>query len=456
MNIRDKRLSFVLTLLIVLCVTGCTRGSHQTNQASPTDAVLEIDMETAGGSSDDAELGQALKPVSILPDVLHSAKGRSEDSFQGTSYHLAALDLDITVTEGYYLYVVPGMYLDAEKNKVTLEFVDEYILTMKPVAEAELVADIRSYLSSNMGTNLLEERGPGYIIGSFKVFRREYLPIVRLYISELVEASDVEYCGDYCVIWGGSCWTHIIDYWLCLFDGNRLDPDFPDIIKSLSDGRSNEVQSPALIPEEKWPLNSIRNAVSSVVSWNAFAPWPYSAFYGITGSYIKDGVFNKEDYLLLGDPLTSVINPEWYRLYCWALQELNDHPEKYTHTQIQVDPTGNDLPKDLEKYVAPWRYFGYGVGDLQDYKKDWSVGWHLDESSDSKIRAAVFANLQCRGEAIALKDLVVLQKNGSPDYAFVMRQEPESGQLLFVDMITNDIGSMDLQFAYEYAQEYLK
>ena len=83
-----------------------------------------------------------LPVLSILPEESGSSKSSGNDSRNDNIYHVGSLGLDLKIPEGYYLYRVNGRYKDPDGNPAELEFVDEYIFTVKDVTEEQLISDM--------------------------------------------------------------------------------------------------------------------------------------------------------------------------------------------------------------------------------------------------------------------------------------------------------------------------
>ena len=94
--------------------------------------------------------------------------------------------------------------------------------------------------------------------------------------------------------------------------------------------------------------------------------------------------------------------------------------------------------------------------NLKEYEETLLTGWYLEETSDQKLKAMVYANLICTGEDIALEDIVILLHQTEGDRAFIAFVIDRTSQtLVFRDKGIDTLGDIDFAFSYRYAGEYL-
>ena len=317
----------------------------------------------------------AVKTLPSLPDEAGLSKGNL-DSRNGSVYHIAALDIDLTVPEGCFLYHIKGEYKDADGNPVTLEFVDEYILTVVEKTEEELIADIRSWLDQDQNSHPLGYRSPGYVLYSFKVMPAAYLPIESFYVSDLPLNREYRFKDD-CLVMPGLCeWRQLKETgkplkWVCYHDRES--------VASLGDEFS--------FPDDLFPVYAWEEAVLA-------SSYPNTLSYSYTGKPLPD---DPPIHLARSWPLfrigsaerkipafvsswesvqnadTSVVNDMWWDQYEKVLSELDLAPAEEAK--------------------------GYVTGD-----------WHEDKKSDHRIKAWLLANLNIYEETDP-NDIMVLFKD---------------------------------------------
>ena len=77
-------------------------------------------------------------------------------------------------------YKISGQYWNPEADQyLTLQFVDEYILTVSKIDESTLIQDIQNSIGTGGLKKDFERRGPWYVVYSFRVFHKDYLPIEK-------------------------------------------------------------------------------------------------------------------------------------------------------------------------------------------------------------------------------------------------------------------------------------
>lgn len=369
---------FVL-LACTITVLGMSSACEPVNPVSTPETTASESESSIPPSSSGIQWGANkpetnLRTVSSLPDDAGLSMGQ-DDSREGSKYHIAALNLDIDIPEGYYLYHIKGEYKDADGNPVTLEFVDEYIFTMMEKSTEELITDLRTY---DEGAHSPGYKGPGYVLYSFKVMPSVYLPVESFYVSDLPLNKEYRVCGDYLCMTGRCEWRLVRNAgannksrWVCYHDRDSITSVFKEGIE---------------IPADNFPVQIWENAILNATSGNGLpyshtgAPLPddppafmanlWPMFRNYSAERILPAYITSQEAILNAD--TSVLNDMWWHQYQTALSELSQAPSE-----------------DQEVYVT---------GD-----------WHEDRASDSKLRAWLCANRSLY-ESIAPDDLMILFK----------------------------------------------
>ncbi len=390
-------------------------------------------------------------------DVRDSFSGK-EDSFEGSVLHVSSLNLDLPVPEGFKAFILKGQYMDAaESRPVELEFVREYVFTMMDVEEEKLLNDIRTYLQKEHNLSEPEDRGPGYVVYSFRIFLKEYLPIENLFISLLADTGEYYESGDYYISMGKKTWAGDKDYgYMNITDPGAIDPDY---LKYST--REEYIGAGLLIPGEHWPVEQWIEALSESSRQKAFlspsrielqsgedTPFLYgtkSPFRSGTASYYQEISCGTSDFrrhtLQCSNYETSVLSAGWYQNFENALQELTDHPERYEYPEFRYTFSGASY-KGQEKARK---------NDLE-----MRSGWHSDTGKDRNLRAYLFANVSVYHQ-IELKDIVVLLKDTDEGllYGGFLMDPREPHYLTFLEWGWDPFEDIDLEFARKYAEEEL-
>ena len=418
-----KQLKLLLFLFLCLSIFSCGNDNMTTSaeEGGKGIQVTVTEKEPSYNPSFEKQIKTMLPYTGTFPDTEKKAR-----------------DFKIDCPEGYYLYCIPGQYMDAEEQLITLEFVDEYVLTSKEVTKEKLIQDVRDSVPSETGDP--NRRGPGYILFFFNVFHQDYLPVECLYESVLKNSDEYRYTeNDLICELGVSAWTKVTgndeDYYISL---NPYDSE---------EGAENNVR----IEEKDWPVDEVLDQIyglsqsNGILYENEGGPAAYQQdllmygekplFRGYTASVYKK-YNNSSGGRYVPDADCSVFNNEWWNLYQSAVKELTEVKEQYVYPEINAEFKRTSKEK-LEE-------------DLEPYEKDLETGWYLDPEKDREIRACIYANLNIREKAelenviIFLKDL----ENGHRLY-YAGIYNPEERTVRMVDKGADVITGTDLTFLAE-------
>ena len=348
------------------------------------------------------------KTVSALPDI----RQIPADARTANVWHIASLDMDITLPEGFYVVRIDGIYLDSAGSFVTLQFVDQYVITDKEISAEQLTQDIVNFRSDALNH-------PDYILWSFSVFHKDYLPIESLFSSRLATQTDsgisnLILCGDY-ISRLGTC------EWGCYsIFSETTDADGQDIVTI----------------EYKWgpPVKDPHNA-SRLVSQEV---WETSLI-----PFLQKAICAKGNGAAVLSPeeafppfIWSVTSQNWQHYFQEALSHLSQSPKQYSYHSIYL--------------------FYYSLIGAQMYT---STGWTLNAENDNTLRAAVYASLRAAGKEVPLEELYIFTRTRTDGRTmFIAAQaDPSDGYRLTPLLVGQDLlGVSDYAFAQSYVKQYLR
>ena len=392
----------------------------------------------------------------VLDKLPDPADRQTEDVWSGKTFRVGALGAELEIPEGYSLYCVKGQYKDADGHPVVLDFVDEYILTMKKVPEQELLHDIRAYDEVQHSSADPIYKGPGYILYSFRVMPADLLPIESLYVPDLPGNGEYRIAGDTVCAMGRCLWRSAGNsgeaQWYCFHDTKAVDPSC-----SIA-GQLMEVT----IPDEEFPVPQWEEALKKVTigSGIAYQETRSDAFdvtqlflYGLLPmfrGYTAARTLPLRGTTAYGEMVTaadtSVLSDRWWALYTSALTELETGTVSEPYPNISIS----------FRSISPIQQYG----SWRSYEQEYLSGWYADPSADQKLRAWVFANLAVR-EDIPLEDIMIYLKdteNGRLYYAFTIERGTDGSVLSVtpVDCGVDFLTACDLEEARAYALKWLR
>lgn len=420
-----KKSSITLLMLILFTMVSCLKEYFPHSEEIEKRDVILVTI-TEEEPSYDPDLIKKIKTELPYKKVVPNTKRSSEN-------------IEINCPKGYYLYCIPGQYIDAEERLITLQFVDQYVLTSKEVTEEKLINDIRNIFSVE-GENAFNHY-PGYILFSYNVFDQDFLPLECLYESVLKSSNEYRYLKD-----GFICELGISD-WLKTSNGEEyfyicMNPYDPE------EGNENNV----CIEEKDWPVDDILKQLYEVSEGNGIlyenegGPAAYQQelmmygerplFRGYMASVYKK-YKNGAGGRYIADPDCSIFNNEWWNLYQSALKALKEDEEAYEYPEIQIRFKRESLIKLEEAF--------------EFYEKELESGWFQDNEKDLELRACIYANINIRDKTdlknvfIFLKDL----KNGHRLY-YAGVYDPEEKTVRIVDKGADVVSGTNLSFLRDY------
>lgn len=393
-----------------------------------------------------------------FPDTVNSFLGL-EDTIGDSDIHIGSLNCDLEIPDGYYVYSMPGQYWDWSTNQaVTLEFVREYVFTMKSVSEDKLLEDIRTYFNSKNSFNYndLSYRGPGYVVYSFRVFRQEYLPIENLFSPLLADTGEYFSSGNYFCSLGRSAWSNgnNLHYFGPIEDPMSIDPFWQEksADELLAEGFYLSSED---FPLSKWVQTLIINTVPPVFSTesttdrSSIPVWDKSGsfFYG-ADSMFKTGsaaYWTRPNDRYISNALhtsnlaASVVSDTWWDDYLHAKSILKE--ELYgDHYLGKID-------------------LSFRNGLFSDQDRELMNDWYYDPEKTNELQAYIYANLSAF-RYIDLNSIVILARDiedGSRLYVALVDEHPEDEtphELTLVEWSWDALGMIDLSFAREYAVKW--
>ncbi|MBP5254890.1 MAG: hypothetical protein J6Z23_05865 [Lachnospiraceae bacterium] len=414
-------------------------------------------MDPSLQPSEEGQTPYEMRTVTVLPDSLHKTD-EAADTYEGGVYHIASLDLDLAIPEGYYIYRVDGMFRgpDYEHDFVRMEFVDEYIMTMQEVTEEQLVKDSWEQFDEYTGKRYSPNfRGPEYVVFSFRVFHKDYLPVESLYYPALMSNREVRVAGDYVIEMGLSLYRSSQAY--AVRDRGEVEGD----TYTFPNGKTAKV-----IYEDEFPLSGWLEAIRSGSLGSGIRYWdnPMLGFDDAPRTFLveREQTFRNHSAgdlagsirIAGGSPVwareKSVLSDGWWSDYTEALGALD------------LMAGGGAYPENM---VLPEYPAMYSAADAElDSRADWYryeqemiTGWHADGTTDHTLRAFIYACLKAGGRDVQLSRVVIAQKlspTGFPLYT-AYDLDPESGVFEFLENGGDYLWLTDLSIARDYVLEHL-
>lgn len=423
---RKTLLFITVQLLTLICLTACgntidsqskedtlpqsvvtvdeTKASLRMEEA-PSQVQKQIEIQTFAPEDFEEQLTKPLRN-SKLPDLYGKALGKKNDEKSDGKYYIDALKLDLQLPEGYYLYRLDGMYLTDTGRKLSLEFVDEYVLALRDIPEKDLQVAIYQYNYKND-----PQAVPPWILWSFKIVHKDYFPIEQLFSSRIPMSGEVRQCGEYLVI-SGTTRPWYTD--TPQMEGYYVDPystEYQTTVEEHSiagdtpSGRIYDWESigeamdtaydwPLRIRAEEWFTDRLMERILSASKSNGtFYQYLQPVF--INGdTWDKPLLFYNKRIPFWPDgdsAITTILNDSWWANYQNAVKELTEKPEKYAVSSIPISITV-DTPGEWEPMTA----------------------------RDTYLRAFVYACVKSVNQGIALEDLVLYTKPSGNDIPFFL------------------------------------
>ena len=360
----------------------------------------------------------------VYPDTLDSFTGK-KDSLDGRTLYVASLDQSFTIPEGYYVYQLTGKYWDYTGNQsVDLQFVREYVFTSQQVSEEVLVQDMEAYFKSEFASGSAYYRGPSYVVYSFRVFRKEYLPIENLFVSLLANSGEYFSAGDYYVSLGKR------DLWSkAAIPVNYTYPS-EQWLKAIKE----KAEPTGLISESIW-----EEAMTDDGGY-LWGSTPSMFRTGTAGAYLSFGYeWGGNTKLQVSSIAASVFSDEWWETYQNALKELRENPEKYRYGGFSID-------------------FSSLYNDRMEPAK-----WQLDDTEAAELRAYLYANLtmfSSEEHPLALERIVVAVReleNGRRLYGAFLNEDSDllsPSKLTYLETNWDALTEIDLSYSREYITNY--
>ena len=407
------------------------------------------------------------KSADVLPDTLGTAKGKTDDVRNGSSYYIAALDLTVEIPEGYYLYRVDGLFRDADGNPVRMEFVDEYILALRDLSEEELVREIYAYQE-----DYAEYPCPHWVLWNFKVFHKDYLPVEQLYDSQIDMTEELRQAGDYLVSTGTTRGWFKDNIW----EGYYADFNCPEINKLMEEAfgsdavdwealyqqHEKEYDWPIRIAADQWYTDDFINQVLAASEGSGIS------YYYLQPDYINGDYTSHQLLLFYNDGRmtwcwerfadASILNDAWWTDFMFAMQELKTNPEKYAYPEIEVlfadgtEEEGYYAPLPETETSEEWKE----MKAEQAWQRE---GWVQDASADITARAFVYAWLKAMGQETPLEDIVIYLKQSQNDARFFLAFTMDRGEGCELTPAYKGVDYLslgDLDFARNYVEQYVK
>lgn len=384
--------------------TAPTETTTPTGPTAPTETTVPTETNPEETTSPTGEV--IIPEAKVLPDSFGLARG-GEDICRDNSYYIAALDLELSLPQGYYLYHVQGLCRGDEEDlaiPLRAAFIDEYILTNRKMEEEALIKEIYACQDPCMGdeTNLMN---PPYILWNFRVYHKDYLPLAKFFASRITMSRELRLKGDYVVEMGSTRWADINDSYYVPLESLEFEEvqaaatvdNFIEIDR-LKEISATRYDYPLLIDKDEYPVEGWIQAVSGATAgtglsyryffyWDGWDPNPFS---------------NPEDNMARWseEKQLPLLDEGWWASFKQAAQELRERPGEYTYPNLQ------DLCRD---------------------------GWYTDNERDITLRAFIWAGLPLSEDKPSLSEVVILlhdTDNACPLYQAYIVRDGETNLLM--------------------------
>ncbi|MBR4767559.1 MAG: hypothetical protein IK088_01145 [Lachnospiraceae bacterium] len=462
---KKRLLSFVMAILLLLASCGQKPGENpEPSSAEPleavslvgTDEAIESSRESIEDTSSEPAVnvlqirpislseqvsgrnGQSVtvvKKVAELPDTLELDNVSENDLFSGATTRVASISLDLQVPEGCFLYGRKALYKDTDNDLVTLSFVDEYLLTVQETTMEEVEEDIRRIVSEG-NPNL----NPPYVIFSFRVFRKEYLPIENLYRYALNDSCEYRTSGAYYIAFGKENDAFSLGSWLAV-GGKMSDTEIEERVESASAAVASLT--------EQLKKESTGTDIYYESDYPAYLAEQKSLlFYGTRPIFRLGTCSMREDVSgdgfvteIVSDPDASVLNDAWFDAFQSALKSL------------QEDAAGYNYPEAECVYESALT----ADDELRYCDEKFSSEWGFDSDNDHAIRAYCYANAKVRNGNVDLKDVIVATKDiSNGNRAFYTFLRDGSGAMTPFERGINQITGLNLDLARNYVTTVMR
>ncbi len=368
------------------------------------------------------------------------------DSFDGSTYHVDALGVNLTIPKGWYIYCIKGEYVNpGTLEHVRLDFVNEYILTDEPVGEEQLIKDLREPVRARSFVLDDYSISPSYVKFSFRVFRKEYLPIENLFLS--VADSDCEYYtfkNYYCGLGLGK-----------VFYAGYMSEPVTEWVRAITGAAQDGLNTSRMLygPADVEGCNLLIDGNESPFMYG-YGSYMCKVDEIAMDSDMGDNWVNRDGIICkrCGNPEYSVIDEDWWNYYSYALTQLNSFPQKFNYPYV-------GLPCELSVgYPVEEQTNMYAIErELVETDKRLRSGWVYNSQNDSELRAFIYANRRKAGYEDPLSSIMIIT-NQVDDVCFygvlILNEELPYGYTVIQwgrDMITG----AKLNYAREYATEYI-
>ncbi len=250
-------------------------------------------------------------------------------------YYVEELDVTLDIPEGMYVYRTDSIRRHPDGSWFRLECCEWILVTDKEYDE--------SYLSGELLENLESEAK--HLVFGLVLTEKELVPLARLYPS-IVGNNHVRVTKDwYCEILRDHTW--------------------------LMTGSSGGYGKLAVEDCVRW----YDTALSAQLEKQIEEKTQGTASLDNVGGYLLNADFTAEDTYQ-----NTMLNPYWWRGYCYALEELTKHPQKYRYSSKDVEMILTKVDDRASRASAYWRD---GEEMLDRY---------VDQKEDIYLRAYYYAN----------------------------------------------------------------
>ena len=395
----DNILWMGLFLIVCAClVVGCSPavGNPQNvvSQESTTDEIMNEVIDPVGESTavqaqTETESETETETPSLTQDPL-SVPTYSDTTYP---YYVEELDVTLDIPEGMYVYRTDSIRRHYDGSRFRLDCCEWILVTDKEYEQ--------SYVDEGLMADL--EKEAKHLVFGLVLAERELVPVARLFPG-VVLCSRPE---------------RVTENWYCeiLHDATWL---------MTQDGGYKKLSAEECA---RWSDTKLSAQLEQKIQEKTMG----------TDSLNQEG-----DYLLKAD-LTAeysyqntMLNPYWWRGYCYAVEELTEHPENYVYDGEDATAI-RGLMESLRETASNYWHDGQTITDI-----------YIDQAEDIYLRAYYYANSYAyyMGDeelTIPLKDIIVgLQDWNNSQRSYTIRWADGS---FFYSMSDHMV---DLQPSYQY------
>jgi len=342
----DSILWMGLFLIVCAClVAGCSPAVENPQESSPEESTTDVGANMVSDlveESTDIMVDNAEHTTEEIPETETESSHLTYDrlslpTYSDTTYpyYIEELDVTLDIPEGMHVYRTDSIRRHPNGSWFRLECCEWILVTDKEYEE--------SYLSGDLLKDLESEAK--HLVFGLVLTEKELAPLARLYPS-IVRSTHVRVTKDwYCEILRDPTWL------MMGTSGGYGKLAAEDCVRWYDTALSTQLEKQ--VQEKTLGVASLDNV----------------------GGYLLHADFTAEDTYQ-----NTMLNPYWWRGYCYAVEELTKHPQKYRYALEDVEMILTEVDDLASRASTYWRD---GEEMLDRY---------VDQKEDIYLRAYYYAN----------------------------------------------------------------